>query len=132
VKEIEDGLDLVHRIGWASLLAVTKGSIRDHELVGRVDGDDLVIKVDPAYLLVREDPTLQIGLRHILQLANPESRVLVVEDSLVLIPAHHTFLPSEVSLPVNNALPGETPLRGKIHGVFREKQPGRMRKNSSS
>ena len=68
-EEIDDLLDRVRRPG---LLTVTEGGVGNENVFRGVDRDDLVVEIDPAYLVVWEDLLLEIGLVNVDQVVPPE------------------------------------------------------------
>jgi hypothetical protein len=60
MKHIEEVYDLLDRIRRSGLLPVPKGGIRDEDLFGGIDKDELIIELHPADLLIRKDMPIKI------------------------------------------------------------------------
>ncbi len=78
MQQIENSLNLLHCIGRSGLLAVTKSGVGDHKFISRVNGDKLVVKINPAHFTVRKNLSLQIRFRNILEPVDPKFSVLML------------------------------------------------------
>jgi hypothetical protein len=93
MEKIKNFKDLVQGIRGPGLLTVSEGGIGYPEFIAGIDGDELMVKIYPANLVVGKDIPLEIGFRDIDQFVFPEMGVLVVEHLFVGIPAGHNKSP---------------------------------------
>ena len=93
--------DLLDGVRGPCLLSVAEGRIGYEDLLRGIDRDDLVVEIDPAYLVIGEHILLEIGLFDVLEIELPELRMLVVQHLLIPVPfCHVSSSPVFLRIPV--------------------------------
>ena len=85
--------DLLDGVRGSCLLSVAEGRIGYEDLLRGTDRDDLVVEIDPAYLVIGEHILLEVGFFDVLEIELPELGMLVVQHLLIPIPFCHVSTP---------------------------------------